>query len=120
MIDPFPAGYIFFGENMIKHTINYGDVVPFVGFAAYDIDSELFLENWDEFFDTRDIPRVSNTFVRAEDVTQSYLNELADQPSAFGTYDVIVIKNYTTQTFGNLKKQMPRCLVAMSDTQRMS
>ena len=93
---PFEKGQIPFGENMVKHTIQYGETPPFVGFAVYDIASGLYLENWHEVFDSRGIPRV-DFFVR-DNMTAEDLNEFLNRPSAWGTEGAtaegVFIKNY--------------------------
>lgn len=41
-IDSVPEGYIFYGENMIKHTLDYqwDNIPPFLGFDIYDIKND--------------------------------------------------------------------------------
>ena len=105
---PFKKGQIPFGECMTKHTINYGETPPFIGYAVYDIESERYIEDWYSTFDERGIPRV-DFFVR-DNMTAEDLKEFLNHKSAWGTEGVtaegVFIKNYgdaeSEQIFGKI------------------
>ena len=93
---PFDSHLVPFGECMTKHTINYGETPPFIGYAVYDLNAERYIEDWYEFFDSRGIPRVD--FFLADNLTPDDLDKFLNQKSAWGTEGAIAegvfIKNY--------------------------
>ena len=93
---PFSKGQIPFGECMVKHSIHYGETPPFIGYAVYDIETERYIEDWYEVFDSRGIPRVD--FIVKDNVTVKDLDEFLNHKSAWGTENAtaegIFIKNY--------------------------
>ena len=95
-ITPFHPNLIPFGECMTKHTINYGETPPFIGYAVYDIETDQYIEDWYEVFDSRGIPRVD--FIVKDNVTVKDLDEFLNHKSAWGTENAtaegIFIKNY--------------------------
>ena len=93
---PFPKGFVPFGECMTKHTINYGETPPFIGYAVFDIEKDRYIEDWPEFFDSRNIPRVD--FFVADNLRPEDLDKFLNQKSAWGTENAtaegLFIKNY--------------------------
>lgn len=103
-ITPFEPGFIYFGENCIKHTINYGEMPPFVGFAVLDITSGEYIKDWYTHYDNRDIPRVK--FKEIINPTVEKLEKYLNHKSAWGTIETlaegIFIVNYEKQMFAKI------------------
>ncbi len=102
--NPFPKGYVFFGECMTKHKIDYGQVAPFIGFAVFNKKFNIYVKNWKEFYETREVPVTSVTIVK--NPTHDQLLEIADSKTDFGNTGVqregIVVKNYEKQLFSKI------------------
>ena len=104
---PFDEWFIYFGECMSKHTLNYGITPPFIGYAVYDPRNSTYYGNWEYHFKSRDIPtpeRIIHT--DTELLTDEYIESRMKLPSQFGTSGVvregIVLKNYSNQQFAKV------------------
>lgn len=101
---PFEPGYIYFGENMVKHTIDYGAVQQFIGYAVYDIGQEIYVDDWYEHFDERGIPRVK--VLTLSNPTVEQLQQYLNHQSGWGTSNAIAegifLKNYEKQIFSKI------------------
>lgn len=101
--------YIFFGENIRKHTIEYkwDDMPPFLGFDVYDIENEKFLR-WDnakkmfEDLGLQFVPIVAEGYYRKDDKVFDLINDTKKYPSKYavdGIAEGIVIKNISRQIY---------------------
>ena len=101
---PFDEWFIYFGECMSKHTLNYGITPPFIGYAVYDPRNQQYYGNWEYHFNSRDIP-TPETIIHTDTelLTDEYIESRMKLPSQFGTSGVvregIVLKNYSNQQF---------------------
>ena len=104
---PFDEWYIYFGECMTSHTLNYGIMPPFIGYAVYDIRNQTYYGNWEYHFSSRDIP-VPERIIHEDSsiLTDEYIESRMKLPSQFGTSGVIregiVLKNYGNQQFAKI------------------
>jgi len=98
--DQFIEGYVYYAESMQRHTINYGDIPPCIGYDVLDISSGLFVfpEYAQHFFARLDIP-----FLKPTKTMDAKTARTTDFPSlitksAIGntgvTMEGIVIKNH--------------------------
>jgi len=105
--NPFEVNYIYFGECMTKHTLNYGVTPAFIGYAVMDFIN--YLPNWKPFFENRGIPVVPTWSVSVDTPLMDLVNKLAHEPSSFGTTGVIregvVVKNYDKQIFAKYVRE---------------
>lgn len=101
---PFPAGKIFFGERMSKHTINYGKIEPFIGFAVKDIEYDTYESTWAGYFKDRDLPVVPALYFVSPSL--EFIRSIVNSKSSFGDTEAIqegiVLKNYDKQVFAKL------------------
>lgn len=101
---PFDEWFIYFGECMTPHTLNYGIMSPFIGYAVYDPRNSTYYGNWEYHFKSRDIP-TPETIIHTDTelLTDEYIESRMKLPSQFGTSGVvregIVLKNYSNQQF---------------------
>ena len=101
---PFDEWFIYFGECMSKHTLNYGITPQFIGYAVYDPRNQTYYGNWEYHFSSRDIP-TPETIIHTDTelLTDEYIESRMKLPSQFGTSGVvregIVLKNYENQQF---------------------
>ncbi|MEK6880754.1 MAG: RNA ligase family protein [Nanoarchaeota archaeon] len=95
----FETDLIYFGETMEKHTINYKDPPPFVGFDIMDKNTGYFF-NWEkskQLFEKMDIPFAPVLMSkRADHYKLEELKQLVDQmKSIYGDFaEGIVLKRY--------------------------
>lgn len=101
---PFEPGYIYFGENMVKHTIDYGAVQQFIGYAVYDIGHDIYVDDWYKDFDVRGIPRVKVLSLQNPTVKQlqPYLNHQSSWGTSGAIAEGIFLKNYEKQIFSKI------------------
>ena len=105
---PFVDGLIYYGEVMVHHTINYGVGPAFIGFAVYDIENDIYLNDWHTHFESRGIPTPTRTYVTDISV-DTLIEEYGEKKSEFGTEGAIaegfVVKNYQNQNFAKFVRE---------------
>jgi hypothetical protein len=90
---------------MVKHTIDYGTVNPFLAFGVFNKTTEHYMHDWRQIFKKIGINECVNDIgnVPAIDLNIDFIKSLANNKSAHGTIGVnmegIVLKDYDTQTF---------------------
>lgn len=103
-VTPFEQGFIYFGENCVHHTINYGEMPPFIGFAVLDLTLNEYIKDWYTHYDVRNIPRVN--FKEIKTPTVEKLEKYMNHVSAWGTTKTlaegIFIVNYEKQIFAKI------------------
>lgn len=104
---PFDKWYIYFGECMSSHTLNYGIMPPFIGYGVFDPRNQTYYGNWEYHFKSRDIPTPERIIHEDTSIlTDEYIESRMKLPSAFGTSGVIregiVLKNYGNQQFAKV------------------
>jgi hypothetical protein len=101
-VKPFECGYIYFGESMAKHTIDYGVVPPFIGFGVLGMITGIYIKEWYMEYLNRGVPFVTHELVMGDELEQYVTDHIRD-PSEYGEKHPIreglVAKNYETQTF---------------------
>lgn len=109
---PFEQDFVYFGESMTKHTLNYGVTPPFIGYAVYSRKEERFLADWEMSFTSRDIPVVPTWKIPASTPhveVMEMVNKISNETSAFGTTGTkregVVVKNYNTQVFAKYVRE---------------
>ena len=105
---PFVTGLIYFGEIMVKHTIFYGDAPAFIGYAVFDIEKDMYIEDWYTHFEERGIKTPTRVYV--EGIPAIELIEIyGERKSEFGTEGAVaegfVVKNYDNQHFAKYVRE---------------
>lgn len=103
---------IFFGENCVKHTINYDwdRIPPFLGFDIYSTRRGLFLSYSDVYslYKQLNLPIVPLlTITNEKEKVQSYIKNIEELKSEYydGFAEGIVIKNFKKQLFAKVKRK---------------
>lgn len=96
------SGYIFFGENMIKHTMNYDweKIPPFLGFDIYNIKTGKYLEfnKVKEIYDTLNLEMVPLIKIcKSKDIKKITDKDVPKSKYALISAEGIVFKNYSKQ-----------------------
>lgn len=128
---PLNEGIIYFGESMFKHTIDYGNVDPFIGYAVYDMNKGQFVDDWFRYFRKLGIKYPQPIYIEPNMKT---VLQYAEKKTQIGSRDVkregIVLKNYTKQKFGKFVNPefteengrifgKPKKLPKMTDTEKI-
>lgn len=107
-VDDVKDGYIYFGEYMIPHTIQYdwSRVPTVLGFDIWDIEKQRWLD-YDEKvkeFERLGIPIVPLVDIRdASEIDEKYLENVIPQSKFYnGLAEGVVFKNYDQQLFAKL------------------
>jgi hypothetical protein len=108
-INKVKGDYIFFGENIYKHTVNYkwDDMPPFIGFDVYDLKKEKFLPCNDakKMFENMGltfVPIIKEGYYKKGDDVFDLINNTKKYPSKYavnGVAEGIVIKNVSRQIY---------------------
>jgi len=101
---PLREGFIYYGECVVKHSIDYDwdKIPPFLGFGVYSFEQG-FLPNWNAYFTASDIP-IINVIYYGEYTGEELLK--IPEKSAYSSTppEGIVIKNYfTTDEWNNVQ-----------------
>jgi hypothetical protein len=108
-------GKIVYGENMVKHTLNYDWEMtpPFVAFDIYDVETGKYLATNDkmalfEEYQLIPAPTISITLAEyvKEDIEESYIStsKYAPKDNPFKA-EGVVIKNYAKQIFAKYVRE---------------
>jgi hypothetical protein len=99
----FNKNFIYFGECMTPHTLDYGCPVPFIGFGIADIRDGLFRSEWKYLYNQLGIDSTVDVIAKipAKDITVDLIEDITSRQSAHATTDVImegiVLKSYIPQ-----------------------
>ncbi len=101
----FLEGYIYYGECITKHTMDYDweKILPFLGFDIYDLETNKFIEEKDVAFAKMGLPNIPQIkVVQAKDIKSLTdddvpISKYASPSSKDQKAEGIVLKNYNKQ-----------------------
>lgn len=103
------TNYTFFGENMVRHTLDYDweEIPQFLGFDIYDNDNDKFIpwhkaRRWFETLGLEVVREIS--CIDPDEFTEDNL-QVPSSNYREGKAEGIVLKNYNSQTFAKLRTE---------------
>lgn len=101
----FCSGYIYYGENCIKHSYSYDwERMPiFLGFDIYDMKEKKYLVNAINIFEFLGLPFVPVVkYCKAKDVGEFKDSDIPKSVYSSAPAEGIVLKNYSKQLFAKV------------------